>query len=338
MGRFILRRLLLQLFVLWGLSLFTFLLMFQLPGDPAAALAVNSGAALSKKTIEEFRARWGFDKPFHEQYLAYMGNVLRGDLGLSLATNRKIADELRVFFPATVELSLAAAVLALLFGVPAGILSAVRRNSWIDHATRLVSLLGVSMPIFWLAILCLYLFYYQLQWLPSSQRIPLTMSAPPFVTGLYLVDALLVGNLALFRAALHHLILPAAMLAFSAVGWIARITRASMLEVLGADYIRTARAKGLARWAVLIRHALKNAMIPTITALGLLIGSLLSGAVLTETIFAWPGIGRFAVQSIFFLDRPVVMAVTLLIGVVYSFVNLGVDILVAYLDPRVSYA
>jgi peptide/nickel transport system permease protein len=337
MASFILRRLMLQIFVLFGLSLLTFVLMFYLPGDPAASLAVSSGSALSRDTVEMFRERWGLDRPFHEQYLTYVGNILRGNLGMSLATNRPIVDELRMFFPATLELALAACLIAFVAGVPAGIMSAVWRNSWIDHTVRVISLFGVSMPIFWVAILCLYLFYFQLGWFPAAQRIGLTMSPPPTVTGLYTVDSIFAGDWQLLRVSLHHLILPSALLAFSAVGLIARITRGSMLEVLSTDYVRTARAKGLPQAAVLFRHALRNAMIPTMTALGLLIGSLLSGAVLTETIFAWPGIGRFAVQSIFALDRPVVIAVTLLIGVVYSFVNLGVDIIVAYLDPRVTY-
>ena len=336
-ANYIFRRLLLQVFVLFGLSILTFLLMFKLPGDPVAALVTTLGTSPTEEMIQEFRARWGLDLPLHRQYIRYITSVLQGDLGRSIVTQRPIATELLNYFPATVELALAAAVIALILGLPAGIASAVGRNSIIDHAVRIVSLFGVSMPIFWLAIIALYVFYYRLGWVPSSQRIGLTMSPPPPVTGLYLVDTLLAGDLRGFLSVLHHLILPGFMLGFSAVGLIARITRASMLEVLGQDYIRTARAKGLKEHTVLYSHALKNAMIPTVTAMGLVVGALLSGAVLTETIFAWPGIGRFAVQSIFFLDRSAVMGVTLLIGVVYSFVNLGVDILVAFLDPRIQY-
>lgn len=337
MTKFIARRLLLQIFVLFGLSVLVFLLMFALPGDAAAGLVVTRGAALNAETVERFRQLWGLDQPLHIQYITYISNVLLGDLGKSMATDRDIASELAVFFPATVELAVAAAILALLMGIPAGIASAVRRNSFLDQIVRLFSLFGVSMPIFWLAILGLYLFYFKLGILPSSQRIALTMDIPPFVTGFFLIDTLLTRNVAGFFSALHHLILPAFMLAFSAVGWIARILRASMLEVLNQDYIRTARAKGLTERMALYGHALRNALIPTTTAIGLMVGALMSGAVLTETIFAWPGIGRFAVQSIFFLDRPVVMAITLLIGVVFSFTNLIVDILVAFLDPRIKY-
>lgn len=337
MLQFIVRRLTLQIFVLFGLSVLTFLLMFALPGDPAAQLAVVRGGSLNKETVERFEKLWGLDKPLYEQYLTYMGNVLQGNLGKSMATDRDIAGELAVFFPATVELAVVAAFMALFMGIPAGILSAVYRNSILDQIVRVLSLFGVSMPIFWLAILGLYVFYFKLGILPSSQRIALTMNIPPFVTGFFLIDTLLARDFTGFLSVLHHLILPAFMLAFSAVGWVARIMRASMLEVLGQDYIRTARAKGLTEKMTLYVHALRNALIPTTTAIGLMVGALLSGAVLTETIFAWPGIGRFAVQSIFFLDRPVVMAVTLLIGVVFSFTNLIVDILVAFLDPRIQY-
>lgn len=336
MLKFIVRRLLLQIFVLFGLTILTFLLMFGLPGDPAAQLAVSSGS-LDAETVAAFRELWGLDQPLHIQYLNYLGNLLQGDFGNSMATKRDILGELAIFFPATIELSITAAIMALLMGIPAGIASAIRRNSLVDQIVRVLSLFGVSMPIFWLAILGLYLFYFTLGILPSSQRMTLTMDLPPFVTGFFLIDTLLIGDFQGFLSVVHHLILPSFMLAFSAVGWVARIMRASMLEVLGQDYIRTARAKGLTEKVTLYIHALRNALIPTTTAIGLMIGALLSGAVLTETIFSWPGIGRFMVQSIFFLDRPVVMAITLLIGVVYSFTNLIVDILVAYLDPRIQY-
>ncbi|MCZ7568829.1 MAG: ABC transporter permease [Ardenticatenaceae bacterium] len=335
--RFILRRLVLQIGVLIGLTALTFLLMFKLPGDPTAALLAITGFTPNPQTIARFKARWGFDKPLYEQYLLYLGNLARGDLGESLVTKRPISQELMTYFPATAELALAAALIAAIGGIPAGVASAVRRNSIVDHLVRVVSLFGVSMPIFWLSILALYVFYYKLGWVPSSQRIALTMSPPPPVTRLYLIDTLLAGDFKGFVSVVQHLFLPAFMLGFSVVGLLARITRASMLEVLGQDYIRTARAKGLKESAVLYHHAIKNAMIPIITAMGLLIGSLLAGAVLTETIFAWPGLGRFAVQSIFYLDRPAVMGVTLLIGVIYSLVNLGVDLVIAYLDPRIRY-
>jgi peptide/nickel transport system permease protein len=334
---FILRRLVAQVFVLLGLSALTYGLLFLLPGDPAAALLTMQGVTPDQQTLIEFRQQWGLDRPIYEQYLAYLGNVARGNLGTSMVTKRPIADSLLDFFPATLELSFAAIVVAILVGIPAGIASAVKRNGPVDQIVRVVSLFGVSMPIFWLAILALVVFYLNLGWVPSSQRISITQLTPPAVTRLYLIDYLLAGNVAGFVDTVQHLLLPAALLGYSIVGLIARITRANMLDVLSQDYIRSARAKGLVEGVILYRHALKNALIPTVTALGLSFSALLSGAVLTETIFAWPGLGRFAVQSIFFLDRVAVMGVTLLIGVIVSVVNLAVDVLVTFLDPRIEY-
>lgn len=337
MARFVARRLFLQTFVLLGLSVLTFVLMFLVPGDPAASVVVWSAGGVSQEAYQAFREMWGLDKPLHEQYLHYMGNLLRGDLGKSMVSNGLIAKDLSVFFPATVELAVVSTFFALLVGIPAGIAAALRRNSLVDHMTRVISLVGVSMPIFWLAVMGIYFFFFKWGLLPSSQRIAISLTPPPTVTGLYTVDALLDGDLVAFKSALNHLIMPSAVLALSAVALIARVTRSSMLEVLRQDYIRTAHAKGLRPRAVVLRHALRNALIPTTTATGLMIGGLLSGAVLTETIFAWPGIGRYAVNAIFYMDRPAVMGVTLLIGVVYSLVNLTVDILVAFLDPRIEY-
>ncbi|MCZ7541029.1 MAG: ABC transporter permease [Anaerolineae bacterium] len=337
MARFVARRLFLQTFVLLGLSVLTFVLMFLVPGDPAASVVVWSAGGVSQEAYQAFREMWGLDKPLHEQYLHYMGNLLRGDLGKSMVSNGLIAKDLSVFFPATVELAVVSTFFALLVGIPAGIAAALRRNSLVDHVTRVISLVGVSMPIFWLAVMGIYFFFFKWGLLPSSQRIAISLTPPPTVTGLYTVDALLDGDLVAFKSALNHLIMPSAVLALSAVALIARVTRSSMLEVLRQDYIRTAHAKGLRPRAVVLRHALRNALIPTTTATGLMIGGLLSGAVLTETIFAWPGIGRYAVNAIFYMDRPAVMGVTLLIGVVYSLVNLTVDILVASLDPRIEY-
>lgn len=334
---FILRRLALQAVVLLGLTVFAFLLMFKLPGDPAAALLTMQGVAPDKESVTAFRVRWGLDRPLHEQFFTYLANVLRGDLGQSMVTKQRIVDALLDFFPATVELAIVASVIATLIGIPAGIASAVKRNGPVDQVVRVVSLFGVSMPIFWLAILALLVFYLHLGWVPSSQRISLGQAAPSAITRLYTIDYLLAGNVRGFLDAIHHLALPAVLLGYSVVGLIARITRANMLEVLGQDYIRSARARGLHERAVLYRHALKNAMIPTLTALGLALSALLSGAVLTETIFAWPGLGRFAVQSIFFLDRAAVMGVALLVGIVISIINLAVDVVVAFLDPRIQY-
>jgi peptide/nickel transport system permease protein len=335
-GAFILRRLLLQIFVLFGLSVFTFLLMFGLPGDPAAIL-YSAGGSLGFEEYEHFRQKWGLDLPIWKQYANFVTNLLKGDMGTSLVTRAPIFDQLKSYFPATIELSVVAFIFALIMGLPLGVISALRRNTWIDHTIRGISLFGVSMPIFWLAIILLIIFYYHLGIVPSSQRIDLDMEIPRHITGFYLIDTLVDGNWRGFINSLHHLVLPAFVLGFSVVGLLARVTRASILEVISLDYVRTARSKGLHEKTVIFRHVIRNALIPTVTLLGLLVGGLLSGAVLTETIFAWPGVGRFAVQSIMLLDRLAVVDVTILVGIVVSTANLTVDILVAFLDPRIRY-
>ncbi len=335
LARFILRRSFLQVFVLFGVTLLTFFLMFVVPGDPAVLLAETGG--FEPEVIEDFRRRWGFDKPPWQQYLRYMGNLLRGNLGISLVTKVPVSEQLGKFLPATAELSVTAFLMAVIISIPAGIAAAVNRNGIRDQFIRVFSLFGVSMPIFWLAIILLLIFFYHLDWLPSAQRIALDRELPEQYTGFITIDTLIVGDWSGFFSGLHHLILPAFVLAFSIVGLLARITRTSMLEVLGQEYIRTARAKGLSNNVVLYRHALKNALIPTITILGLAVGALLSGAVLTETIFAWPGMGRFLVQSILSLDRAAVVGVTLTVAIIYSMANLVVDVAIALIDPRVTY-
>ena len=334
--RYIIRRMLLQVFVLVGVSSLTFFMMIVMPGDPATIIMETTGG-ISTEAVEKFRERWGFDKPAYLQYITFMWNLVRGDFGESFVTRREISAELGSFLPATAELSVVAFLMAVMMAIPAGILAAVKRNALPDHVVRIVSLFGTSMPIFWFAIILLLVFFFYLGWVPSSQRIGITLDVPQTVTGFYTIDTLIVGDFRGFVSALHHLALPAFVLAFSVVGLLARVTRTSMLEVLGEDYIRMAHAKGLHNRVVLYRHALRNAMIPTVTILGLLVGGLLSGAVLTETIFAWPGLGRFAVQSIFFLDRAAVTSVALIIGIAYSTANLIVDIAVAVLDPRITY-
>ncbi len=328
---------LLQVFVLVGVSSLTFFMMIVMPGDPSTILMDTTGG-ISNDAVEKFRERWGFDKPAYMQYITFMSNLVRGDFGESFVTRKEIRTELASFLPATAELSAVAFLMAVIMAIPAGILAAVKRNALPDHVVRIVSLFGTSMPIFWFAIIMLLVFFFYFGWVPSSQRIGITLDVPQTVTGFYTIDTLVAGDLRGFVSALHHLALPAFVLAFSVVGLLARVTRTSMLEVLGEDYIRMAHAKGLHNRVVLYRHALRNAMIPTVTILGLLVGGLLSGAVLTETIFAWPGLGRFAVQSIFFLDRAAVTSVALVIGIAYSTANLIVDIAVAILDPRITYS
>ena len=336
-GKFILRRLSLQIFVLLGLTMFTFILMFGLPGDPAALLFSAGGIAAGMDEYHAFRAKWGLDLPMWKQYLNFVGNLIRGDMGTSLVTRAPIIDNLRDYFPATMELAFVSFIFATVMGIPLGIISALTRNSWIDHLIRAISLFGVSMPIFWLAIIMLIIFYYYLGIVPSSQRIDLEMEIPKQITGFYLIDTVITGYWDGFFNSIYHLILPSFILGFSVVGLLARVTRASILEVISQDYVRTARSKGLQEKTVIGRHVMRNALIPTVTILGLLVGGLLSGAVLTETIFAWPGVGRFAVQSIMLLDRLAVVDVTILIGVAFSTANMIVDIVVAFLDPRIRY-
>ncbi len=259
-------------------------------------------------------------------------------MGLSASEGgRPVADALADYFPATVELTIAAMILILLIGIPIGIISAIRKDRIEDHVVRIFSLCGVSIPIFWFALILQYVFYLNLGWLPLGGRLPSTMMPSPRVTGLYTVDSLLAGEYNTFVQAVMHLILPAFCLAYSSLAVISRLIRSSMLEAMAQDFIRTARAKGLSEGVVILKHALRNALIPTTTMVGLTFGGLLSGAVLTETIFMWPGIGRYATRAITFNDFASIMGFTLLMVIVFVLANLVVDILYAYLDPKIKY-
>jgi len=320
--------------VLLGVSVLTFFIAHVVPGDP---VLVALGEHAREEQIVAYRRAYGLDRPVPVQYAVYMSRLTRGDLGISIRTRRPVADDLQEFLPATIELSSAAWLVALLLGIPAGILSAVFKDRTFDHLSRLGALIGASFPVFWLGLLLLGAFYYRLRWLPGPGRLDVVISPPQLRTGLLLVDAVLAGDWEALRNALRHLVLPALTLGLFSTAVIARMTRSAMLEVLYQDYIRTARAKGLREWRVVALHALKNAMIPTLTIIGISFGSLLSGAVLTETIFAWPGLGRYATASAISLDFPAVMGVTLVVAVVYTQVNLVVDLIYARLDPRVRY-
>ncbi|MBM4431490.1 MAG: ABC transporter permease [Chloroflexi bacterium] len=333
----IIRRLLLVIPMLLGVTLLTFTVSRIVPVDPLVVIV--SEKALDKPDIVEAAVRkWGLDKPLPAQYLYYLRNLLHGDLGVSFKTKRPVAQDLAQYLPATVELALGSLLFALAVGLPLGILAAVRAGSWVDHLARLVSLLGASMPPFWSGLMALFIFYFKLQILPGPGRVDTRLLAPATITGLHLVDTLLMGDRAGFVDALRHLILPSLILGWFTLALICRITRSSLLEVLRMDYIRTARAKGLRERAVLLRHALRNAFIPTLTALGLAFAGLMTGAIMTETIFAWPGIGRYAVESAVNLDYPAVLGTTLLIAVIYIFVNLAVDVLYGVIDPRIREA
>lgn len=332
MLRFILRRLLGLLFVMVGVSLFTFAIAQVVPVDPAASAL---GAKAREEQIAAYRQELGLDRPVWEQYVRYLGRLVQGDLGESIRTRRPVADDLRDFFPATLELSLAALVVSLVLGIPLGIIAALRRNNWVDALARLIALIGGSMPIFYVGLLGLGLFYRQLRWLPGQGRLDSTMNPPDFITGLFTLDALLTRNWAVFQNASWHLILPAVTLGYFSTAVLLRITRSAMLEALSQDYVRTARSKGLRERLVVLRHVFKNALPPVLTTIGLTFGGLLSGAVLTETVFGWPGLGRYATTSVSNLDLPAVMGVTLLAAFIYPAVNTLVDIGYSLVDPRI---
>lgn len=331
LGSFIIRRLLLMLLVLFGVAVLVFVIAKVIPADPVGAIL---GGNAPIDLVEDMKRRLGLDKPLMDQFIDYMLGLLKGDLGTSLKSNRPVVKDIANFFPATLELAICATVFSVVLGIFLGILSAVYRNRFIDHFARVFSILGVSMPVFWTGLLLLLLFYFRLGWLPGTGRLGLFVTPPSKYTGLYLIDSLISFNFEAFKDALAHLILPSLVLGYSAAASIARITRSSMLDVLRQDFIRTAKAKGIGRRLVIYRHALRNALIPVVTIIGLTFGGLLEGAVLTETIFGWPGLGRYIVNSLLLLDYPAIMGGTLFVAVVYSLVNLIVDIIYAALDPR----
>lgn len=329
------RRLISVIFVLIGLSIITFTLSHIVPADPARLIA---GPRASKSTVQLIRHEYGLDRPLYVQYFSYVKGVTTLDFGTSLSTLRPVRSDLGRYFPATAELALTAIVLSIVFGVPLGIISAVRPNTLIDYFGRVISVAGLAIPVFWLALMFQFVFFARLGWLPDGQRLPVSVSPPHSITHLYTVDALLTGNLPLFWNAAKHLAMPAIVLAFSTLPVITRMVRAGMLEVMGLDYIRTARAKGLRERTTVVKHALKNALLPVITVVGLQIGILFSGDILVEIIFSWPGIGRYAITGVTSFDYNAIMAVTLIIGFVYVLMNMLVDILYLFLDPRISYA
>ena len=335
MARYIVRRLILMLVVLLGISLITVSLSRIVPGNPARLLA---GPHARQEQVDALAERYHLTGSIPEQYLVYMSGLVRGDLGLSVTTRRPVAEDLLEFLPATIELTSAAFLITVLIGIPVGVISAATRGRVFDHASRVVSIAGVSLPIFWLGLVLQVLFYKHLNLLPVGGRLGILDVAPPRVTGMYVVDALVSGDFDLFRSSVLHLILPAMTLAAGSVAVVTRMMRASILETLGADYIRTARAKGLTEPSLLRRHVLRNAFIPTLTVLGLQVGYLLAGNFLVESVFNWPGIGLYAIDAISNLDYAAIMGVTLVVSVVYIVVNLIVDILYVLLDPRISYS
>lgn len=323
--------------LLIGMTLIAFILSHSVPADPVAS-QLGQRSMEDPAIVAAFRQQWGLDKPLPEQYLTYLRNLVQGNMGTSIRTHMPVSEDLARYLPASAELAIMATIVGLLVGIPFGIISAVRRNQWIDHVVRGVSLLGVSSPVFWLGLIGLYIFYFRLGWLPGPGRLDVGMAEPTHIIGMYTVDSLLTGNWPAFVSSVRHLILPGLVLASVYIGLVTRMTRSSMLEVLSADYVRTARGKGLPQRAVIYRHALGNALIPTITVLGLAFGDILAGTVLTETIFSWPGIGRYAYQSAVTLDFPAIMGVSLLIAAIFITVNLATDLAYMLLDPRLRRA
>lgn len=358
MTRYIFQRLVLLLPVLIGISVVAFSMLRLIPGDPATVML---GEHATIEQIEDFRERMGLNDPIYIQYLRYLQSVLRGDLGRSSLTQEWVIVELGQRLPATIELSLGAMFIACTVGIIAGVIAAYYHNSFFDLATMIGALIGVSMPIFWLGLILMYIFGFKLKLLPPSARMTVgvelltlneayhldqILSGPwgakvigfmDFLSEFYILASILTGNLKALLDVLKHLVLPSVALGSIPMAIIARMTRSSLLEVLGEDYIRTARAKGLQEGAVLIGHAMKNAFLPIITVIGLQVGGLLAGAILTETIFSWPGMGRLVVNRILARDYPSVQGSVLAIALVFVFVNLLVDVSYAYLDPRIRY-
>jgi peptide/nickel transport system permease protein len=328
--RYISRRLFHLVIILFGVSVLVFLMLRLIPGDPAHLLL---GEFASPAEVDRIREKLGLDSSYPYQYYVYAKNLLKADLGVSIRSNTPVAEEMRTRFLATVELSIVAMFISSCIGILAGIVSAVKRHSFFDYASMVLALAGVSMPIFWLGLMLMYLFAVKWGLLPLMGRFTMGLD-PHGVTGLVTLDALLQGDFPLFFIALKHLILPAFTLATIPMAIIARMTRSSMLEVLSKDYIRTARAKGLSHRLVVFKHALKNAFPPIVTVIGLNFGLLLGGAVLTETIFSWPGLGRSVVDSLLARDYPAVQGCILLFAFIMVLVNLLVDMLYFYLDPR----
>lgn len=334
MAKYILKRMLMLIPVLLGVSIIIFGIMRVFSPDPAPIVL---GQHATQEAIVEWREANGLNEPIVVQYVNYMKGVLTGDFGNSYYTKTPVAKEIFSRFPATVELAICAIIIATIFGILLGVISAVKKNSWLDHISMVTALIGVSIPIFWLGILLIIIFAGNLGWLPAQGRID-TLLRPGNHTGFYLIDSLIEGNMESFVSALKHLVLPSVALAMYSMAIIARMTRSTMLDTLSQDYIRTARAKGIKEGQVIRKHALANALIPIVTVIGIQLGYLMGGAVLTESVFAWPGIGKYTVEAILKSDFPVVQGVVLLIAFIFVIMNLVVDIIYAFLDPRIKYS
>ncbi|GLQ05900.1 ABC transporter permease [Sneathiella chinensis] len=327
-----LKRSVLMLGMLLGLLVITFLISHVTPGDPAALAA---GPDATTEMIEQIRTERGFDKPVIQQFFLYAFGILQGDFGTSIHTTHEVFDDIVAFFPATFELVVFSILIAILLGIPLGVISAVTQNSWIDNVIRIVCSSGVGLPMFWLGLMLQLYFGLQLGWFPLGGRLDLMTDPPMTITGLYLIDALLTLNFPVFLEALHHIILPAVALCFPALASIIRVNRAEMLETLTQDYIVNARAQGISVLRIIGLYALKNSILPTLALIGLRFGWMLGGTVLVESVFDWPGIGLYTVQAATASDFEPVMAATLVLGAWFMFANFLIDLLYGWMDPRV---
>ena len=334
MGRYLLRRLVTLTITLAGIMVITFFTSLVIPLDPLASLA---GPQASPETVERLRVLYGFDQPLYVQFGRYAARLARGDLGVSFQTSRPVLKDILTYFPATLELATFAILVGIGVGIPLGVLSAVYKNRAIDQFCRLLSLIGVSTPVFWLGLVLMLVFYFKLGWLPEPGRLDIMLLEPTRVTGVLLVDSALARDWEVFADALKHLVLPASVLGLVGVAGISRITRSSMLEVLSQEYIKTARIKGLSEFPVIVRHALRNALVPTVTVVGLTYGLLLEGSVLTETIFSWPGLGRYLANAFLTLDLNTIVGGTMFVALTFCIVNLLVDLAYAFLNPKITY-
>jgi peptide/nickel transport system permease protein len=311
-----------------------FLIANTVPGDPVLS-ALGDLAASNPQTVAEYRHKWGLDLPIYQRYWLFLDGLAHGNLGESIASRRPVLDDIEDYAPATIELATVGFALSLIVGLPLGVMAAVKRDSWIDHVARAVSLVGVSAPTFWLAFIMLAVFYGWLNWAPGPGQLDPVSFPPDRITCLVLVDSFLAGDWDTFHDAAAHLVLPSIVLAGATLGLITRTTRAAMLEALSQDYVRVAKAKGLRRHLIVMGHALPNAMLPVVTLGGLAYANLLAGAVMTETVFSWPGLGRYTFRSAVTVDFPAIMAITAIVAAIFVMVNFLVDLSYAMLDPRV---
>ena len=331
MHAFLLKRIILLIPSLVGVTLMVFVISHVVPADP---VGIALGPEATQEQINAMREAWGLNKPLYVQYGIFLKNLVQGDLGYSLVSKRAVTEELRYYFPATFELTTASMVLSIILGIFIGIVSAVYRNRPLDHLTRTYCLFGISMPVFWLGLLLLLLFYVKLGWLPGGGRIADGIQVER-ISGFLILDSLLTANWEALGSALLHLILPAFCLSSSFLATISRIARSSVLRVIREDYVRTARAKGVPEFLVMGKHVLRNSLLPVITISGILYGQLLGGAVLTETIFSWPGMGRYVVRSILHLDFQPILGFTVLVAILYALANLVVDLLYSVVNPQI---